>query len=132
MGQEFKGLNKASPAGRGPGPVGITGQHSVSGDVSAVDDRVEALSAFQLGVYTPVSSSWLVGLQYDIERQTLTVDFRSGRAGGTTTTIEYPDVSPETAEDLLMSPSKGAWVNKHFKARGKPYRVVGAFSGTGF
>lgn len=124
MGQEldYKGVNRAVPASGyttgGPSPVGVSGQHSSTG---ALD--VEANSAFLLGVYTPVSSSNVQGIQYDIEREVLTVTFNND------STYEYPDVNPDTALSLLVAPSKGQWIWDNFRRRHKPFTKVGTFSG---
>ena len=127
MGEEepgFTGLNRAGgtkggATGRGPSPVGISDQHSSAG---ALD--TEANSAFLLGVYTPVSSSNVQGIQYELETETLTITFNND------TTYEYPGVNADMALSMLTSTSKGQWVWRNLRKPGWPFLKVGTFSGT--
>lgn len=122
---------KRGVTGRGPSPVGLADQHSVPGrgpQGEVHPEEAEATSAFLLGVSTPVSSSWVQDLTYDIETQTLTVGYHS-KNGTVIKHFEYHNVPPEMAESFLFSPSKGAWANLHLKKAGWPYVQVGSFSG---
>lgn len=105
----------------GPSPIGVAGQHSSTG---AFD--TEANSAFLLGTTTPVSSSWLESVVYDIETQTLYIDFAGKGRTKTVTTCRYEGIDPDTALSLLLAPSKGRWVHFHLIKTHYPYTVVGS------
>lgn len=113
------------------GPIGFSGQHSVPGrddQGNQHPEETEAVSAFLLGVETPVSSSWVHSISYQSERQVMTVAFHS-RGGTVIKWFEYEGVSADVAESFLFAPSKGRWANTHLKKARWPYTEVASFSG---
>ncbi|WP_260702910.1 KTSC domain-containing protein [Edaphobacter flagellatus] len=65
-------------------------------------------------------SSVIAAMNYDIERNALTIVYRGKRG-----VYRYYDVTPEEYEEFRNAPSKGTYLNVTFKARQHPYERLG-------
>ena len=67
----------------------------------------------------PVSSTNVASIGYEVETQTLEVEFRSGSV------YQYFNVPEFHYEGLLNASSKGRYLNEHIKKGGYPCTKVG-------
>jgi hypothetical protein len=73
-----------------------------------------------LGQWVEVVSSNVAAVQYDAGGENLFIRYQ-GKNGKPDSEYQYLGVSPESAEDLCRSYSKGQWIDRNLKKRGVPY-----------
>ena len=70
---------------------------------------------------TPVQSSNIHAVGYDLHSQTLSVQFKARGGAAAGSIYEYIAVPPEVYERFMNAPSKGGWfaanIKNHYAAR---------------
>lgn len=106
---------------------------AASWSASGSESPADVLDGFiHFGQVLPVNSSNVTAAQYDIETDTIIVEFHGG--DNRSDFYQYSGVSEAEARDFAVASSPGGWVWDHLRVRGsatahrKPYSRVDGFN----
>lgn len=66
-------------------------------------------------IRTPVDSSQIASIGYDLESQSLDVEFKSWKTGQPTTVYRYSNITPKMHENLVNAESIGRFFGTEIK-----------------